>query len=140
MKVVAVSGYFLYPHVGHIRLFRDAKALGDRLVVIVNNDQQQEMKYGRVITPLRDRLEVVAALGVVDEVFAAVDTDRTVCRSLIELQPDIFANGGDRFDANIPEKPICDEHGIELVFNVGGEKVESSSRILGELSEESATN
>lgn len=133
MKRVAVSGYFLYPHVGHIRLITAARALGDQVVVIVNNDHQQVLKYGRVIVPQDARMEVMRALRLVDDVFLSIDEDRTVRASLGQLRPDIFANGGDRDEGNIPEVSVCRRYGIEMVFSVGGEKADSSSRILQEL-------
>jgi len=133
VKRVAVSGYFLYPHVGHIRLITAARALGDQVVVIVNNDHQQVLKYGRVIVPQDARMEVMRALRLVDDVFLSIDEDRTVRASLGQLRPDIFANGGDRDEGNIPEVSVCRRYGIEMVFSVGGEKADSSSRILQEL-------
>ena len=133
MTVVAVSGYFVYPHVGHIRLIESAKKLGDKLVVIVNNDRQQTMKYGKVLVPEDNRAEVVGALRAVDEVVISIDDDRTICKTLEKLKPDIFANGGDRNQGEIPESEVCRKHGIKMVDGVGGEKADSTSRIRKEL-------
>lgn len=131
--VVAVSGYFVYPHVGHIRLFDSAKKLGDKLVVILNNDKQQEMKYGKVIVPEENRMEVVKALRVVDEVVLSVDDDRTICKTLEKIKPDIFANGGDRHQGEVPEAVVCRKHGIKMEDGVGGDKADATSRIRKEL-------
>lgn len=134
MVTVAVSGYFVYPHVGHIRMFEAAKKLGDKLVVIVNNDKQQKLKYGKILVPQENRMEVIKAFADVDDVFLSVDEDRTIVKSLGELKPDVFANGGDRTSDNIPELPVCQENGIKLVFGVGGDyKADASSRIREEL-------
>ena len=133
MVTVAVSGYFVYPHVGHVRLMEAAKKLGDKLVVIVNNDNQQTMKYGKVIVPQENRLEVVKALRVVDEVILSIDEDRTICKTLAKVKPDIFANGGDRNQGEIPEAVVCREHGIKMVDDVGGGKADATSRIRKEL-------
>ncbi len=133
MTTVAVSGYFMYLHKGHVRLFKAAKELGDKLVVIVNSDAQQKMKKGKIVMPEEDRVELISAIRYVDEVVVAIDEDRTVCKTLEKVKPDIFANGGDRTDGNVPEAEICEKNGIEMRYNVGGEKVDSSSRIFDEL-------
>ena len=93
---VAVSGYFDPIHIGHLEYLRMAKELGDSLVVIVNNNHQCKLKKGKHFMDENDRVEIVKALRFVDEVFLSVDKDRTVCKSLEEIKPDIFANGGDR--------------------------------------------
>jgi hypothetical protein len=128
-----------------------AAAHGDRLVVIVNNNGQQVLKKGRVIMDEEDRLRIVRALRAVDDAFIAVDEDRTVSASLALLAGKyggayqlVFANGGDRVSgAVVPETPVCLEHGIEMVFGMGGTaKADSSTRInmeLGLETEPSAT-
>ena len=114
-KVVAVSGYFDPVHKGHIELFRLAKGLGDKLVVILNNDFQVSSKKGKPFMNERGRRAVVEALEMVDEVFVSIDKDRGVCESLRTVSPDIFANGGDRFNYEIPEAKLCKELGIKIV-------------------------
>ncbi len=141
---VIVSGYFSPLHVGHLDMIEAAAALGDKLVVIVNNNEQQIAKKGKLIIDQSDRLRLVEALRVVDEAIIAVDDDRTVSASLqavAESHPDhdlIFANGGDRRPEFVPESEVCRQHGIDLVFGVGGEdKADSSTRINMELGVES---
>lgn len=137
LTTVIVSGYFNPLHIGHLRLLQAAAALGDRLVVVVNNDAQQVMKKGKVIMGEADRREIVAAIGIVDEAMVAVDEDRTVCASLELIAQGeggnrlVFGNGGDRDSAlAVPEADVCARHGIEMVFDVGGtDKADSSSRI-----------
>ena len=139
--VVVVSGYFNPLHVGHLRMMRDARALGDLLVVVVNNDEQQVLKKGRVILTQDDRCEVVAAVRYADRTVLAVDQDPSVRATLAMLRADypddhlVFANGGDRKDpATISEAEVCTEHGIEIVFGVGGDdKADNSSRIIQEM-------
>jgi len=131
MKRVAVSGYFDPIHVGHIELFERAKALGDKLIVILNNEGQSVIKKGRFFMPVSERKIILEALEVVDEVFVSVDTDRAQCESLRKLKPNIFANGGDRLKKgegvfDIPEVAVCEECGIEIVDGLG-EKIQSSS-------------
>ena len=137
MKTVIVSGFFNPLHGGHLDMIEGAKDLGDRLIVIVNNDIQQVIKKDQIILSEVNRARVMAALRHVDEVIVALDDDPTVIRSLEAVAnkyPDdelIFANGGDRdSEKAILEGAICRKHNIEMVFGVGGnEKADSSTRI-----------
>ena len=129
-KRVAVSGYFDPIHVGHLEYLELAKELGDELVVIVNNNHQCVLKKGKPFMDEADRMRIVAAIGIVDEVFLAIDEDKSVCESLAAVRPDIFANGGDRHVGEIPESAVCCEHGIELADGLGA-KIRSSSDLTG---------
>lgn len=133
--VVAVSGGFDPIHIGHVRLFERAKALGDELVVILNNDHWLRAKKQHIFMPDYQRKEVIEALRPVDRVLITKHRknpkDMSVRRELRELKPHIFANGGDRKLGNIPEVPVCNEINCTMVFNVGeGGKVQSSSWLL----------
>lgn len=135
--IVILSGYFNPIHRGHIRMVQHAKKLGDRVVVIVNNDTQQHLKKGKIIMAADERQEVVTALRDVDEVLLSIDQDRTVMKTLEHVGKKysghkiIFANGGDRSSVKtIPEAEVCERLGIELIFGVGGDdKPQSSSNI-----------
>lgn len=133
---VAVSGGFDPLHVGHVRLFREARKLGDKLVVILNNDNWLRNKKGFAFMPQHERKEMIEAFSFVDKVMFTShdlhDEDRSVVRELRAIRPAVFANGGDRVAGNIPEYQACEELGIEMVFNVGyGGKVQSSSWMIG---------
>ena len=130
MKVVAVSGYFDPLHVGHLEYLELAAQLGDKLVVIVNNDNQAQLKKGRSFMKENDRVTIVKALKCVDEVFLSIDKERSVCESIRAVHPDIFANGGDRTTDEVPETKMCRELGIEIVDNLGA-KIRSSSNFTG---------
>ena len=80
--VVVVSGYFNPIHIGHVRLLRAARELGDRVVVIVNNDAQQMLKKGQIIIPEGERVEIVQSIRYVDEVVLATDEDPTIRQTL----------------------------------------------------------
>ncbi len=125
---IAVSGYFLWLHVGHIELFREAQKYG-KLIVIVNNDEQQILKYGKIIVPLKERAEVLKDNKNINIVVKSIDNDRTVCKTLERIKPDIFANGGDRISENIPEIEICEQLNIRMIFGLG-EKIQSSSDLI----------
>ena len=127
---VAVSGYFDPIHVGHLEYLRMAKELGDSLVVIVNNNHQCKLKKGKHFMDENDRVEIVKALRFVDEVFLSVDKDRTVSKSLEEIKPDVFANGGDRATSEVPETPVCKKFNIKMVDGLG-DKIRSSSSLTG---------
>ena len=138
--VVAVSGGFDPIHIGHVRMFEEAKALGDELVVILNNDHWLAAKKGYAFMPAAERKEVIQALRAVDRVVITKhrpdDPDRSVCAALREVRPDIFANGGDRKLDNVPEVPVCEEIGCRMVFGIGrGGKVQSSSWLLAKHAE-----
>ena len=132
--VVAVSGGFDPVHVGHIRMFREAKALGDYLVVILNNDNWLKRKKGKNFMPETERKELIESIRYVDEVVLTKHTedfeDGSVCEELRVIKPDVFCNGGDRTRENIPEIAVCAELGTGMVFGVGGGKVQSSSWLL----------
>jgi glycerol-3-phosphate cytidylyltransferase/D-beta-D-heptose 7-phosphate kinase/D-beta-D-heptose 1-phosphate adenosyltransferase len=135
MKVVIVSGYFNPLHGGHLDMIEAAKGIGDRLIVIVNNDKQQLLKKGKIILDEDNRIRLISALKYVDDAVLAVDEDPPVIETLkliAEMHPQhdlVFANGGDRDSTKvIPESEICQELGIEIVWGLG-DKVDSSTRI-----------
>jgi len=128
--VVAVSGYFNPLHVGHLDMIEMASKLGNKLVVIINNDRQVKIKGSVPFMSLADRVRIIAALRDVDEVFVSIDNDKTVCKSLAKIKPDIFANGGDRHNINdVPEYPICQKLGIAMVDGLG-KKIRASSELI----------
>ncbi len=128
--VVAVSGYFDPIHVGHLEYLKLASKLGDKLIVIVNNNHQAELKKGEFFMHEKDRMEIVAALKCVDEVFLSIDSDGSVCKSLEAVKPNIFANGGDRSLQEIPETAVIKKYDIKMVDGLG-DKIRSSSDFTG---------
>ncbi|OGE83904.1 MAG: hypothetical protein A3B10_02135 [Candidatus Doudnabacteria bacterium RIFCSPLOWO2_01_FULL_44_21] len=132
---VAVSGGFDPIHPGHIRMFKEAKALGDKLIVILNNDNWLIAKKGFKFMGEGERKEVLEAIRYVDEVVLtkhlAGTTDLSVSEALLRVKPDVFANGGDRTKKNIPEVDLCNRLSCRMVYNVGqGGKVQSSSWLV----------
>ena len=107
-----------------------AKKLGDTLTVIINNNLQAELKKGSTFMDEKDRMEIVAALRCVDEVFLSIDTDKSVCKSLEHIKSDIFANGGDRLLDEIPETAVMKKYNIKMVDGLGS-KIRSSSDLTG---------
>jgi cytidyltransferase-like protein len=139
--LVIISGYFSPLHGGHLDMIEAGAELGDRLAVIVNNNAQQLLKKGKVIIDEQDRLRVILALRAVDDAMVAIDDDGTVSASIERFAQKysghhiVFGNGGDRDSgAVVPETAVCEQYGIEMVFDMGGtNKRDSSSRINQEL-------
>lgn len=119
-----------------------ARELGERLIVVVNNDKAQLLKKGKIILDEQNRMRLMAALRLVDEVILSVDEDlgqAMTLRKIRALYPNdelIFANGGDRDPHKhaLPESETqaCVDCNIQTVFGVGSHEVEkrdSSTRI-----------
>ena len=130
MKKIAISGYFDPIHVGHVEYINNAKKLGDWLIVIVNNNKQCALKKGKHFMDENDRVLIVKNIKAVDEVFLSIDDDKTVSKSLKTVNPDVFANGGDRKNFEIPESKVCKENNIEIIDGLG-DKIRSSSDLTG---------
>ena len=133
--VVAVSGGFDPIHSGHVRMFHEAKKLGTKLVVILNNDNWMKLKKGQPFMQEKERKEIIEALRDVDKVVLTNHKpgtkDYSVCDTLRKVKPNIFANGGDRKLDNVPEVEVCKQIKCKMVFNVGkGGKIQSSSWLL----------
>lgn len=140
MQVVLVTGGFDPLHSGHIAYFKEAKKLGQYLIVGLNSDEWLTRKKGRPFMPLQERISIIEMLDIVDEVITFDDSDNTAIDAINEVKKVwghhsiIFANGGDRTKHNIPE--MLSHADVEYVFGVGGEdKKNSSSWILKEWSQ-----
>ena len=138
-KAVIVSGYFNPLHKGHLELFQKAKACGDELWIIVNNDFQRGLKGSRAFMEQEERLMIVNAIGIVDKAIISIDKDKTQCATLMNLANKYghtfrlyFANGGDKKNNSIPEVQVCNENGIELIEGLG-DKIQSSSWLLNKI-------
>ncbi len=128
-NIVAVSGGFDPVHVGHVRMIRAAATTG-AVVVILNTDKWLMKKKGYVFMPFEERKEILEGIKGVRQVVSAEDDDGTVCISLEKVSPTHFANGGDRHFMNTPEMQVCKKYGIEMLWNVGGGKIQSSSTLV----------
>ncbi|MFE1397313.1 D-glycero-beta-D-manno-heptose 1-phosphate adenylyltransferase [Nocardiopsis dassonvillei] len=114
-RVVATGGCFDVLHAGHVDLLRRARALGDRLVVLLNSDASvRALKgSGRPVVAEQDRARVLGALDCVDEV--VVFDEDTPVRALEELRPDVWVKGGDYEVEDLPETPVVRRAGGEVV-------------------------
>lgn len=126
---VMVSGGFDPIHAGHVRMILAAAEHGD-VIVVANSDSWLERKKGYVFMPWKERAEILDAIKGVVLVSEVDDKDGTVCEAIKRIMPDYFANGGDRKNTNTPEKSLCDSLGIELLWEIGGDKIQSSSELV----------
>ena len=136
LKGIIVSGYFNPLHKGHIELFKNAKQLGDELIVIVNNDLQRKLKGSKEFMDEDERILIINELSITDKVYLSIDKDSTVKKSLEKIHTDLgsnyelyFANGGDQNNESISEIKICKKLNIGLIDGLG-EKIQSYSWLL----------
>ena len=142
MRVVLISGYFNPIHTGHLDYIKAASKLGDKLVVIVNNDKLVELKGSKPFMNEFDRMRIVSAVKGVDKATLSIDEGESVVETLKAIYNEYavdyffdsmtFCNGGDRTKGNSPEEQYCEWRGIKTVYNVGGGKTQSSSSLLKE--------
>jgi len=133
-KIVLVTGGFDPLHSGHLTYLREAKKLGDKLIVGINSDDWLIRKKGKNFLPEKERHEILSAIRYVDGCILFNDNDDTAIEAiknvkmLFPFAQIIFANGGDRTKDNIPEMVFDD---VIFLFGVGGkDKKNSSSWIL----------
>jgi len=133
-ETIALSGGFDPVHVGHLRMIKAASEIG-RVVIILNSDDWLMRKKGYVFMTFEERKELLMAFNEVKDVIEVNDIDNTVCEALDRTRPHYFGNGGDRKSDNVPEVNLCIKLGIELEWNLGGDKIQSSSDLVNSMVE-----
>ena len=128
-KTICVSGGFDPVHIGHLRMIQEASEYG-HVIAIVNSDAWLMRKKGYIFMPFEERCEILEGFAATGETTNVDDKDGTVCEALRRIKPDYFANGGDRKTNNTPEMDVCEELGIEMLWGVGGGKIQSSSTLV----------
>lgn len=122
-RVVAVAGSFDPLQAGHVQLMREAKRMGDELVLILKNDDWLLAKKGFVMIPEQERKEIMESVRYVDRVIYSLHPtnpeDMSICTELRLLHPDVFVNGGGRSEIE-EEYLLCRKLGIEVVLDIGG--------------------
>lgn len=115
-RLVFTNGHFDLLHVGHLDYLEKARALGDALFVGVNGDGSSERLKGsgRPIVPADERARLLAALI---PVTAAIIFEQDTADVLIDaLKPDIYVKGGDYRDKPLPERPLVESYGGQIVL------------------------
>lgn len=128
---IAVSGGFDPLTIGHTRMIYDAAAFG-KVIILLNSDAWLVRKKGYVFMPFAERKEILQNMRGVHCVLPAIDRDETVAASLENLKGTIqfFGNGGDRISPNGKEAEVCAKNDIDMLFGLGGGKVQSSSMLV----------
>lgn len=138
--IVITSGGFDPVHRGHIEYLERAAKLGDIHICIMNGEHFLIHKKGYSFMNDENRFAVLSSLSCVDLVIRAIDSDDTVTKTIeylrnlfpAEFYDMVFAKGGDRFKADVPEHKMCINLGIKIVDGLG-EKIESSSKLVEKL-------
>src|SRR3989304_8665143 len=131
-KIVFANGCFDILHVGHIRYLKEAKELGDMLIVAINSDSSaKKLKgNGRPVTPENERAEIVAAIEYVD--YVTIFNEPDVSSLLLTLKPDIHAKGTDYTENSVPEVDTVRAYGGSVAIT-GDKKERSSTEIIKKL-------
>ncbi|MHB0869609.1 MAG: D-glycero-beta-D-manno-heptose 1-phosphate adenylyltransferase [Chloroflexota bacterium] len=110
-RVVFTNGHFDLVHAGHVRYLREAASLGDLLVVGINSDAsiRASKKAGRPIVPEGDRVELLAALEMVD--YVVLFGEKTAEALVAEVRPEVYVKGGDYGPEDLPEARIVEGYG-----------------------------
>lgn len=134
--IVILSGGFDPVHKGHVRMVLASAELGEKVIVGVNSDSWLVRKKGKNFMSLEERIEIMSAFLGVHEARGFNDEDNTACdliRAVRKENPDLsiaFANGGDRTSENVPEDATCNDCDVDMLWGVGGGKIQSSSDLI----------
>jgi rfaE bifunctional protein nucleotidyltransferase chain/domain len=131
-RVALTNGTFDLVHVGHLRSLEQARAEGDVLVVGINSDAsvRSYKAPNRPIVPQDERAELIAGLACVD--FVVLFDEPTAERLIREVRPDVYVKGADYATKPLPERPIVEEYGGQVVL-VELAAGHSTTDLLGEI-------
>ncbi len=142
--VIILSGGFDPVHKGHIRMFKAAKEFPATVVVGLNSNEWLIRKKGKPFMDWEERKEILDSMSYIDTVLAFDDKDDSACDLIRQVKESYldcsdvrlcFGNGGDRTNSNSPEVDYCNKNEIELLWGVGGGKIQSSSDLIKKTNE-----
>jgi len=139
-NIVILSGGFDPVHIGHVRMFREASQLGHYVIVGLNSDDWLIRKKGKPFMEFKERKEILEGFKYINQVLPFDDSDDTASDIIKKVAKwsvipkwdnnIYFANGGDRGKGNVPEVKVCKDMGIEMLWGIGGGKIQSSSDLI----------
>ena len=135
-NMIILSGGFDPIHKGHVRMFKEA-SLNGMVVAGLNSDQWLIRKKGKFFMPFVERKEILESIRYIDLVKSFDDSDDTACSLINKINNEysenyniFFGNGGDRKNQTTPEIKFCNDNNIDLIWGLGGGKIQSSSELL----------
>ena len=136
-NIIILSGGFDPIHKGHIRMFKEAYKLG-KVIVGLNSNRWLERKKNNFFMSYEERKEILDAIKYIDITEKFNDDDNTACDLIQKIHSKysseynvFFGNGGDRTNRTTPELEFCNKNKIEMIWGLGGGKIQSSSDLLG---------
>ncbi len=134
--IIILSGGFDPVHKGHIRMFKAARNMAHKVIVGINSDDWLVRKKKKAFMNFAERAEIISSFRDVDQVMQFNDKDGTALDLLARVQrlysdcSLAFGNGGNRTEDNTPEKGFCHAYSIDMIWKLGGSKVQSSSNLI----------
>ena len=135
-NIIILSGGFDPVHKGHIRMFKEASMNG-MVIAGLNSDDWLIRKKGKFFMPFVERKEILESIKYLDIVKSFNDNDDTACNLIEKINNEysekyniFFGNGGDRTNQTTPEIKFCNDNNIDLIWGLGGGKIQSSSDLL----------
>ncbi len=115
-RIVFTNGCFDILHIGHVKYLKQAKALGDTLVLALNSDSSVQSIKGplRPVVPQNERAYIMASLDMVD--YVTIFNEDTPLELIEYIEPDILVKGGDWSESNVIGRESVERRGGKVVI------------------------